>query len=177
MSAELPPGVGTVGEELSRLIAALSARQGTAAGTTERAETDVEAAEEVPVTDSTDSTDVANEATEGPPGPAEPSTCTCGCHTGAVPTGQAQACALCPLCQGIATLRTLNPELLDRLARLAALAADTLRELAADAASARRPAATPEPPHSPRPGRRPRVDIDVVDEPTEGAPGGGQAQG
>jgi hypothetical protein len=154
VSAELPPGVGTVGEELSKLLAALSARQGTAP------EPDPEPEAEEP---------------DAEPAAAADGECTCGCHTGAVPMGQAQVCSLCPVCQGIATLRSLNPELLDRLAQLAALAADTLRELAVEA-TAGRAAPRPERPR-PRSARPERVDIDVVDDPTVDARGGGEAQG
>jgi hypothetical protein len=162
VSAELPPGVGTVGEELSKLLAALSARQGGAPG----------AAPEEGLADPADEASVTAdpEAVED-----EVTGCTCGCHAGSVPMGRAQVCSLCPLCQGIATLRSLNPELLDRLAHLAALAADTLRELAAEAAAGRA-APRPESPR-PRPTRPGRVDIDVVDEPSGDARGGGEARG
>ncbi len=173
MSDELPPGVGTVGEEMTRLLAALAARQKPA----ERAE---------PGDGPLPHEDLPEEAGDGrlrrdegeaqPPAAEGQSDCTCGCHTGAVPMGQAQVCSLCPVCQGIATLRALNPDLLDRLAQLAALAAETLRELAADAAAGRA-APRPERPRPPRPNRAERVDIDVVDEPSGAAPDGDEAQG
>ena len=193
MSAELPPGVGTVGEELSKLLAVLSSRQGASGPTAEAGEEAAVPPAQEESAPKPSAPDASGPSVDGPPasepGPTpEPgstptaedidppaSACTCGCHGGTVPMGQAQACSLCPLCQGIATLRALNPELLDRLAQLAALAADTLRELAADAA-ARSTSRTERPP-PPRPARSGRVDIDVVDEPSGDAPGGDEAQG
>ena len=164
MSAELPPGVGTVGEEMTRLLAALAARKWPQEAGDDRLRREEGAEAEAPG---------AQEHAESPPEADEH--CTCGCHSGAVPMGQAQACSLCPLCQAIATLRSLNPELLDRLAQLAALAADTLRELAVEATT-RRSASGPER-QRPRPARPERVDIDVVDDPSVDARGGGEAQG
>jgi hypothetical protein len=184
VSAELPPGVGTVGEELSKLLAALSARQGSAG----RGPVDPEDEQDPEPEDQGlgSPADEPDEAGDGRLRREEPAAqspaedqgahCTCGCHTGSVPMGQAQVCSLCPLCQGIATLRSLNPELLDRLAHLASLAADVLRELAADAAAGRAPRPEPPRPRS-RPTRPERVDIDVVDEPSGDARGGGEAQG
>lgn len=187
MSAELPPGVGTVGEELSKLLAALSARQGSAGrGPVDPEDEQDPEPEDQGLGSPADEPNGPDEARDDRPRGEEPAAqspaedqgarCTCGCHTGSVPMGQAQVCSLCPLCQGIATLRSLNPELLDRLAHLASLAADVLRELAADAAAGRAPRPEPPRPRS-RPTRPERVDIDVVDEPSGDARGGGEAQG
>lgn len=53
----------------------------------------------------------------------------CGAANG---TGQAVACQLCPVCQGIALLRAVRPETVDRLADLAGALSSALREVAAD---------------------------------------------
>ena len=44
--------------------------------------------------------------------------------------GQAVACQLCPVCQGIGLLRSVRPETVDRLAELAGALAATLRDIA-----------------------------------------------
>jgi hypothetical protein len=52
---------------------------------------------------------------------------SCGAENG---VGQAVACQLCPLCQGIALVRSVRPETVDRLADLAGAIAATLRDFA-----------------------------------------------
>jgi hypothetical protein len=89
------------------------------------------------------------------PGPDADGTtagCTCSCHR----AGEAAACRLCPICQGIALLRSIRPETLERVADVAGMAATALHELAeqrrqaadeqqGDGASAEDPTARHEP--------------------------------
>ena len=72
--------------------------------------------------------------------------------------GEALACQLCPLCQGIALLRTVRPETVERLADLAAALSGALRDIAAD-----RFAEPPAPP--PRGQRVQDISVDDEDEP------------
>lgn len=74
--------------------------------------------------------------------------------------GEAIACQLCPVCQGIALLRAVRPETVERLADLAGALSGVLRDLAAERAGQGAPA-RPEPP--PRRGQRVQ-DISVDDE-------------
>jgi hypothetical protein len=70
--------------------------------------------------------------------------------------GEALACQLCPLCQGIALLRTVRPETVERLADLAASLSGALRDIAADRFR--------EPPPAPPPRGQRVQDISVDDE-------------
>ena len=72
--------------------------------------------------------------------------------------GEALACQLCPLCQGIALLRTVRPETVERLADLAASLSGALRDIAAD--RFREPPAPP-----PRGQRVQDISVDDEDEP------------
>jgi hypothetical protein len=73
--------------------------------------------------------------------------------------GEALACQLCPVCQGIALLRSVRPETVERLADLAAALSGALRDIAADRFG------QPPPPPPPAPPRGQRVqDIAVDDE-------------
>lgn len=74
--------------------------------------------------------------------------------------GEAIACQLCPVCQGIALLRAVRPETVERLADLAGALSGVLRDIAAERAGQGAPA-RPEPP--PRRGQRVQ-DISVDDE-------------
>lgn len=77
--------------------------------------------------------------------------------------GEALACELCPLCQGIALLRALRPETMERIADVAAALSGALRDIAAE--RVRRSA--PEPP--PRGQRVQDIDVDDEDDPRSGA--------
>ena len=72
--------------------------------------------------------------------------------------GEALACRLCPVCQGIALLRTVRPETVERLADVAAALSGALRDIAADRFG--QPPPTPPPP----PPRGQRVQDIVVDD-------------
>ena len=72
--------------------------------------------------------------------------------------GEALACRLCPVCQGIALLRTVRPETVERLADVAAALSGALRDLAADHFG------QPQPPPQPPPPRGQRVQDIVVDD-------------
>ena len=79
------------------------------------------------------------------------------------PAGEAIACQLCPVCQGIALLRAVRPETVERLADLAGALSGVLRDIAAERAerAGQGAPARPEPP--PRRGQRVQ-DINVDDE-------------
>lgn len=152
-SPPTPDQVGTVAEEVAKLLALLGQR------TPERPMAEPgdpiggqEAYAGHPAYDAADETE---------PPTSESSEDTCREHPRA---GEALTCALCPICQGIAVLRTLQPETVDRLADLATAAAAALRALAAGAARSEA---------GPRPGgahpadrsaRARTVDIDVMDD-------------
>ena len=78
--------------------------------------------------------------------------------------GEALACELCPLCQGIALLRALRPETMERIADVAAALSGALRDIAAERGG--RPSA-PEPP--PRGQRVQDIDVDDEDDPRSDA--------
>lgn len=81
--------------------------------------------------------------------------------------GEAQACRLCPVCQGIALLRTVRPETVERLADVAAALSGALRDLAADRFG--QPPPTPQP--SPPRGQRVQdIVVDDEDDDDQGAP-------
>ena len=77
--------------------------------------------------------------------------------------GEALACELCPLCQGIALLRALRPETMERIADVAAALSGALRDIAAE----RVRGSAPEPP--PRGQRVQDIDVDDEDGPRSGA--------
>jgi hypothetical protein len=152
-SPPTPDRIGTVAEEVAKLLALLGQRTpeppmaepGDPGG-------EEEAYAGHPAYDATDGTE---------PPAADGGEDTCREHPRA---GEALTCALCPVCQGIAVLRTLHPETVDRLADLATAAAAALRALAAGAA---RSEASPRPGNAhraDRSARARRVDIDVMDE-------------
>jgi hypothetical protein len=64
--------------------------------------------------------------------------------------GEALACRLCPVCQGIALLRTVRPETVERLADVAAALSGALRDIAADRFGQPPPAPHPPPPRGQR---------------------------
>ena len=111
------PPVGSVAEEASRLLDAL----GGWAGTASAAYAGSASHHDAPPADREPEPVDARSAHGG-------SRCeSCGAQNGA---GQAVACQLCPVCQGIALLRAVRPETVDRLADLAGAVAMTLRDLA-----------------------------------------------
>jgi hypothetical protein len=77
--------------------------------------------------------------------------------------GEAMACQLCPVCQGIALLRTVRPETVERLADLAAALSGALRDIAADRFGPP-PSQPPSPP--PRGHRVQDIAVDDEDEPS-----------
>jgi hypothetical protein len=92
-------------------------------------------------------------------GAPQPARCEhCGVTSRA---GEALACQLCPVCQGIALLRTVRPETVERLADLAAALSGALRDLAADRFG--QSSAPPQPP--PRGHRVQDIVVDDEDEP------------
>ena len=97
--------------------------------------------------------------------PGQSRCASCGAENG---VGQAVACQLCPVCQGIGLLRSVRPETVDRLADLAGALAATLRDIAgqrrADAGTT-----APRPPHSHSHPHSSRVHDIAVDD--EDAPG------
>jgi hypothetical protein len=74
--------------------------------------------------------------------------------------GEALACQLCPVCQGISLLRSVRPETVERLADLAAALSGALRDIAAD-----RFGQPPPPPPPPRGQRVQDIAVDDEDEP------------
>lgn len=136
--------VGTVAEETARLVEAL--------GDWARSATAGEAAQ-------------PEEAAPDQAGTRHTPGCErCGGTSPAA--GEAIACQLCPVCQGIALLRAVRPETVERLADLAGALSGVLRDIAAERAERAGRAgqgapARPEPP--PRRGQRVQ-DINVDDE-------------
>jgi hypothetical protein len=167
------PAVGTVAEEAARLLDALggwasSAQAGYAARpTTEHDDADRDGQHDDGQHDDGQLHDHAHgtgaPGTDRPGAAAGGSRCaTCGAENG---VGQAVACQLCPVCQGIGLLRSVRPETVDRLADLAGALAATLRDMAGQrrAASGSSASRSSQPPSS-------RVqDIVVDDEDTHGS--------
>ena len=138
MADDERPAVGTVAEEAARLLDALggwaaSAQSGYAARPAHAAA--------APGGD-----DSAAHHTEADDSSSTGSRCeSCGAENG---VGQAVACQLCPVCQGIGLLRSVRPETVDRLADLAGALAATLKDIAGQrraAAGATAPRSTPAP--------------------------------
>lgn len=166
--------VGTVAEETARLVEALgdwarSATAGEAAQPEHPAQPD-QAAPDQAAPDQTGDAGRGDDAAEAArPGGGSAAADQAGTrHTpgcercgGTGPAaGEATACQLCPVCQGIALLRAVRPETVERLADLAGALSGVLRDLAAERAGQGAPA-RPEPP--PRRGQRVQ-DISVDDE-------------
>lgn len=139
MADDERPAVGTVAEEAARLLDALggwaAARPGYAAGSA-GARTEPHGAREPgePHGAGERAEPAADEAgpqgatgAEPHPAPAGSRCESCGAENG---MGQAVACQLCPVCQGIGLLRSVRPETVDRLADLAGALAATLRDIA-----------------------------------------------
>ncbi|SDO84604.1 hypothetical protein SAMN04489867_0738 [Pedococcus dokdonensis] len=143
MADDERPAVGTVAEEAARLLDALggwaaTARSGYAAGPADESPPPDAAADA-----DSDAAAAGSRGTAGAAGAAgstasaqapdtssvpEGARCTsCGAENG---VGQAVACQLCPVCQGIGLLRSVRPETVDRLADLAGALAATLRDIA-----------------------------------------------
>lgn len=165
--------VGTVAEETARLVEALgdwarSATAGEAAQPEHPAQPDQAAPDQAAPDQTGDAgrgDDAAEAARPGGGGAAADQAGTRhtpGCERcgGTGPAGEAIACQLCPVCQGIALLRAVRPETVERLADLAGALSGVLRDLAAERAGQGAPA-RPEPP--PRRGQRVQ-DISVDDE-------------
>ncbi|KRF25214.1 hypothetical protein [Phycicoccus sp. Soil803] len=120
MADDERPAVGTVAEEAARLLDALggwatSAQAGYAAGPGHAASGTDGSGTEEPGTHA------------GGADSTTPRCSSCGAPSG---VGQAVACQLCPVCQGIGLLRSVRPETVDRLADLAGALAATLRDIA-----------------------------------------------
>lgn len=114
--------VGTVAEEAARLVASLSGWSG--AHRTAPVDGDGSG-------DATAATDGSGDGEQGGGGEQQggqpgAAGCDCACHR----AGEASACRLCPICQGIALLRAVHPETLDRVADFVAMAATALHDLA-----------------------------------------------
>jgi len=171
------PALGTVAEEAARLLDALggwaaSAQTGYAARPAHAA---TAPAADGSGTDGsgTDGSGTDEFGTDVPgtpesPAPAEgaesatPRCSSCGAENG---VGQAVACQLCPVCQGIGLLRSVRPETVDRLADLAGALAATLRDIAGQR---RTDAGTASPRRSQSPSSRVQ-DIAVDDEDAPGS--------
>lgn len=165
--------VGTVAEETARLVEALgdwarSATAGDAAQPGHSAQPDESAPDQADPAGRGD--DAAHAAQPGGGSAAEDQAGTrhtTGCErcggTG-LAAGEAIACQLCPVCQGIALLRAVRPETVARLADLAGALSGVLRDIAAERAGQGAPT-RPEPP--PRGGQRVQ-DISVEDEDDHG---------
>lgn len=180
MADDERPAVGTVAEEAARLLDALggwaaSAQTGYAARPAHAATSPgADGAGSPGGAGEADEADEADEAeggadgigtdsgTSGGAGSTTPRCSSCGAENG---VGQAVACQLCPVCQGIGLLRSVRPETVDRLADLAGALAATLRDIAgqrrADAATAA--------PRKPQPHSSRVQDIAVEDEDAPGS--------
>jgi hypothetical protein len=159
--------VGSVAEETARLVEALGGwaedlrAQHSAAPADPDPPADAEAApgHSAGGADSADSADTAD--------PAGGSTARCQhCGTSSR-AGEALACRLCPVCQGIALLRTVRPETVERLADVAAALSGALRDIAAERFG--QPPPTPQPP-PPRGQRVQDIVVDDEDDDDQGAP-------
>lgn len=167
--------VGSVAEETARLVEALG---GWAEGLREQhgdghpdpghtdpahtSATDADATDaDATATDATDADPVGarqDTGQQGDEGAAAGNTSRCE-HCGVSSrAGEALACRLCPVCQGISLLRTVRPETVERLADVAAALSGALRDIAADRFG--QPPPNPQPP----PPRGQRVQDIVVDD-------------
>jgi hypothetical protein len=163
--------VGSVAEETARLLEALGGWAeglGVPAGEASAADHDVAdhdvADHDVADHDAADHDDEAAadpgaDRADGHAAGARPTTrCEhCGVSSRA---GEALACQLCPVCQGISLLRSVRPETVERLADLAAALSGALRDIAAD-----RFGQPPPPPPPPRGQRVQDIAVDDEDEP------------
>ena len=174
MADDERPAVGTVAEEAARLLDALGGWASSAqAGYAGRSAAAPDApADPAGPTDQPGPADEPSPADQPSAGssdagadPGQSRCASCGAENG---VGQAVACQLCPVCQGIGLLRSVRPETVDRLADLAGALAATLRDIAgqrrADAG-----ATAPRPPHPHSHSHSSRVHDIAVDD--EDAPG------
>ncbi|QGN57562.1 hypothetical protein [Nostocoides sp. HKS02] len=116
---ERPP-VGSVAEEVARLLEAVGGWASTAQATY--------AARPGPESGPEPGPESGPESETHTDPQANSARCSsCGAANG---IGQAVVCQLCPVCQGIGLLRSVRPETVDRLADLAGVVATTLRDLA-----------------------------------------------
>jgi hypothetical protein len=129
--------VGSVAEETARLVEALG-------GWAQGVATDHGAAPGATAPG-------AGEVPGGRPEPGGPRAEGCGQCGSTARAGEAAACQLCPICQGIALLRAVRPETVERLADLAAALSGTLRDIATER---RRQSPAPPPPRGHRRRRR-----------------------
>jgi hypothetical protein len=111
------PAVGSVAEEVARLLDALGGWASTAQTTY--------AAQPAARHTSPSGSESADSSAAESGGKARCE--ACGAANG---VGQAVVCQLCPVCQGIGLLRSVRPETVDRLADLAGAVAATLRDIA-----------------------------------------------
>lgn len=153
MADSTRPPVGSVAEEAARLLDALGGWAATAGyaappgGTAEA------------------SGDQANEPADQGAAPEEHDAGHCPTCGADRRTGEAVACQLCPVCQGIALLRSVRPETVDRLADLAAAVAQSLREMAEHRRHSGAGGGDAAPRHTQPARGRPRVqDIEVREE-------------
>ena len=102
------------------------------------------------------------EAAAGRPEPGTRHTDRCEQCGSTARAGEAAACQLCPICQGIALLRAVRPETVERLADLAAALSGTLRDIASERMR-QNPAQPP-----PRGQRVQDIDVDDEDVPRTG---------
>jgi len=165
MTEPPPPAIGTVAQEVARLLEEMASMAHSGASPAEglRPYPGVPVQEPPaqkappaapPSEDEAEDREVADEPTTGP--------CSvCGGESANTPA----ACRICPVCRGIALLRAIRPETVDLLADLAVAMAASLRDIAT-----RSRTSAPEPPGASRPAGRPEgsratvQDIPVDDE-------------
>ena len=134
MADDERPAVGSVAEEAARLLDALggwaSSRQAGYAARSAPRDRRHAPDDDRPDGSALTAGDAAGRTAAAPttPGGRRSPRCeSCGAENG---VGQAVACQLCPVCQGIGLLRSVRPETVDRLADLAGALAATLRDIA-----------------------------------------------
>jgi hypothetical protein len=150
--------VGTVAEETARLLEALGGWAEGVRGQEEEPSSYAASATPGDARDGAAGTDEQQAQGGRQAGDRPTARCEhCGVSSRA---GEALACQLCPVCQGISLLRSVRPETVERLADLAAALSGALRDIAAD-----RFGQPPPPPPPPRGQRVQDIAVDDEDEP------------
>lgn len=155
MNEQLPPAVGTVAQEVARLLEEMATMAPSRSSRSEDPRPYSREPADVPPPPPPPETPDGSPLPDDSAWVDEPSDGACSqCGRDSDEATQTPAaCRLCPLCRGIALLRSVRPETVDLLADLALALAATLRDVAT-----RSRASDPAPSSTPAPGRPPEGD-------------------